>query len=113
MSHAVWRSNLPEYYRSLASVCVTVPDGVVFGIHVDTGADPAFSADSQSSFYAEQVIYACDLHNAGRNRCLYSHYLYQRCIAVRPDDAAALVFCIFADRSACVYAVDYGSKIFL
>mgnify|MGYP000447068143 CR=1 FL=1 len=40
--------------------------GWFFGIHVDTSADSAFSANTQSfRFYAEQVIYTCDLHNAG------------------------------------------------
>lgn len=47
VSHAVRMGNLSEAYRSCltASVCVTVPNGMVFGVHVDAGADPAFSAN--------------------------------------------------------------------
>ena len=57
---AVRRNDLSEPYGSgtAAAVCGAVPDGVVSGIHVDTGADSAFPAHAQDSLLAKQTVAA-------------------------------------------------------
>ena len=49
-SRTLFESYLP---RPAASVCVSFSDRMVFGIHVDAGADSAFSADPQDTLCAE------------------------------------------------------------
>ena len=51
LPHAVRRNDLSAPHRSClaAAVCGAVPDRVVFGIHVDAGADFAFPAHPQAS----------------------------------------------------------------
>lgn len=90
---AVRRNDLSEPYGSgtAAAICGAVPDGVVSGIHVDTGADFTFPAHAQDSLLAKQTVAACNVYHLGGNRPVYRHYLYQGGSAVRLDRAAPLV----------------------
>ena len=76
---AVRRSGISKPYRfcNAAAIYISVSDGMVFGVHVDTGIDSAFPAYTKDSLCAEQTICTGDLHYPCGYHCIYRNYLYQ------------------------------------
>ena len=104
------RSDVSKPYRfcNADAIYSSVSDGVVFGVHVDTGVDFAFPAYTKDSLCAKQTICTGDLHYPCGYHCFYRNYLYQGGGIFRPDAFAILVFHIFVDCGIAVYASDNG-----
>ena len=112
MSDDVRWSNVFTSYGSGIAVAVyfSVSDGVVSGVHVDTGVDSAFPSDTENTVCAEQSFRSGHLYDDCGNCHFYCADLHKECGCFWIDEITGQVFWVFNCCSPVVYASDYGSE---